>query len=108
LHQRNDDLWLDRSIFESGNDGVLEFDLGTTSRANGACIWNRNVTFGVDSLIGYGNEIARPDTGFGRNEKAAWLSFKNRNADNISDSKPDFFRRTTISERRREPGGSGR
>ena len=48
--RRHNRLRLDGAILESIDNGLLDFDLGTTSRANRAGIWNGDVAVDVYSL----------------------------------------------------------
>ena len=82
-------LRLDGAILETIDNGLLDFDLGTTSRANCARIWNGDVAVDVYSLSRNGNEIAGANTALGGYEQPPGTRLKNCYADNVADAKPN-------------------
>src|SRR4029453_4247132 len=81
IHDRHDRLRFDGAILKGINDGLLEFDLSTTSRANRAAVWNGNVAVDVYSLTRNANKVTGANTSLGRNEQSPRTRLKNCDAD---------------------------
>src|SRR5262245_306993 len=96
FHNRYDRLRLDGAILESIDNGLLEFDLRTTSRAYGAPVWNGNVAVDVYSLSRNGNKITGANASLGRDEQSPRSRLKKCHAENVSDAKNNVLRSPAV------------
>src|SRR5438132_14359067 len=83
-------------IAEPIDNGLLEFDLRTTSRAYGAPVWNGDVAVDVYSLSRNGNKITGANASLGRDEQSPRSRLKKCHADNVSDAKTNILRSAAI------------
>ena len=71
------------------DNGLLDFDLGTTSGANCPRVWNGDVAVDVYSLRRNGNEVAGADAALGGYKQSSGARLKNCYAENVADAKPN-------------------
>ena len=99
-------LRLNSAILESIDNGLLDFDLGTTSGANCPRVRNGDVAVDVYSLSRNGNEIAGADAALGGYEQSSGARLKNCYAENVSDAKPNVSWPAAIRKVGDQPGAA--
>ena len=102
-YNRDNHLRLNRTVFESFDNGILNFNFGATGGANVACIGNGNVSLVVNGLIGDGNKIACPIGGTLCDEKPACTGLKYRHAQDVANTKTQIGWSTPITKFADEP-----
>ena len=85
----DDNLWLDRSVSDAGDDFILNLHVGPTGRLDDASIGDTDVAFVVDGLARQIHEIARANAGLGRDEQAAGRGFENGYIEDIANPEHD-------------------
>src|SRR5579871_1067810 len=105
FNQCDDRLRFQRTVLERVHNGLLHLDNRAPFRPDRARIGNRDIAAIVDGLVWECDEIARSHARLDGNEQAAGGGLKHRNADDISDTKANFGRATSV---RKHLGNSGR
>src|SRR5262249_62055968 len=101
---RHDRLWLDGTILERINNGLLEFDLGASARANRASVWNGNVAVDVYGLRRNLNKIAGAHTRLGRDEEPTRACLKNCQAGHTALTEAEISRAAPLRKFPEKPG----
>ena len=107
-YNRDNHLRLIRTVFESFDNGILNFNFGATGGANVARIGNGNVSLVVNGLIGDGNKIACPIGGPVCDEKPACSGLKYRHTQDVANTKTQIGWSTPITKFADEPRRSPR
>src|SRR5262249_48235808 len=76
FHERHDGLWLDSTVLEGSNNGILHLHLGATERTDCTSVRNGNVALHVDGLIWNCDEIAGAHATLAWNEEPSRGGFE--------------------------------
>ena len=96
-------LRLESTALQGAHDRRLNLLLSAAARQNPARVRHGNHAFVVDDLIGNGEEVARPQAAFEREEEAAGGRFVECHADHIANADLDASRRPAIAEPAGQP-----